>query len=239
MRAKDYDRAYPEDLVGQDFFKEDMLEKIGVTSDRLVYKFGSYKLPDVQECDFEGIDWDEPYNFGFDSFSRPVGGAGLVTKVSITESDKEDRGLRGSSPFTGTGFDAGHILGRELFLGSDFNTSKKNMENIYRQTTWSNEGNHPKKQNCYEASWGYNQSFFENIIVNKIKDENNPIEVKYRADLIYHDDELIPRGIHIRSLCNKPEEFEELNFNYFIPNVEIDGIIDYNSTEKLRLVSDE
>ena len=107
------------------------------------------------------------------------------------------------------------------------------MENIYRQTTWSNEGNHES------ARWGYNQSFFENIIVNKIKDENNPIEVKYRADLIYHDDELIPRGIHIRSLCNKPEEFEELNFNYFIPNVEIDGIIDYNSTKKLRLVSDE
>jgi len=53
MRAKDYDRAYPEDLVGQDFFKEDMLEKIGVTSDRLVYKFGSYKLPDVQECDLK------------------------------------------------------------------------------------------------------------------------------------------------------------------------------------------
>lgn len=80
MRAKDYDRAYPEDLVGQDFFKEDMLEKIGVTSDRLVYKFGSYKLPDVQECDFEGIDWDEPYNFGFDSFSRPVGGGRFGNK---------------------------------------------------------------------------------------------------------------------------------------------------------------
>ncbi|WP_314042425.1 hypothetical protein [Streptococcus cristatus] len=239
MRATDYNKAYPEDLIGQDFFKDDMLEKLGVTSYDLEYKFGSYKLPDVQECDFEGIDWNKPYNFGFDSFSRPVGGVGLATKESITKSDKPGRGLRGKSPFTGTGFDAGHILGRELFLGSDFNTSKKNMENIYRQTTWSNEGNQPKEQNCYEARWGYNQTYFENLIRNRICKKDSSIEVKYRADLIYHEEELIPRGIHIRSLCNKPDEYEELNFNYFIPNVEIGGIIGYNFTEKLRLVSDE
>ena len=89
MKATVCNRAYPEDLVGQDFFKEDMLEKIGVTSDRLVYKFGSYKLPDVQECDFEGIAWDEPYNFGFDSFSRPVGGAGCVTKMTMKKGGKK------------------------------------------------------------------------------------------------------------------------------------------------------
>lgn len=234
MKATVCNRAYPEDLVGQDFFKEDMLEKIGVTSDRLVYKFGSYKLPDVQECDFEGIAWDEPYNFGFDSFSRPVGGAGCVTKMTMKKG-----GQKGSSPFLGTGFDAGHALGKQLFQGSSLNTSKKNKKNIYRQTKWSNKGNHPKKQNCYEASWGYNQTYFENLIRNRICKKDSSIEVKYRADLIYHEEELIPRGIHIRSLCNKPDEYEELNFNYFIPNVENDGIIDYNSTEKIRIVSDE
>lgn len=49
--------------------------------------------------------------------------------------------------------------------------------------------------------------------------------VKYRANLIYcNSEEKIPRGIHIRSSC---EQNEELNFNVFIPNVEIEGRIDY------------
>lgn len=77
---------------------------------------------------FSNLDIGHPKNFDTNG-NLPTGGNGTISIKTI----KEVRGRvpKGTSPFKKTGFDAGHILGRQLFKGTRFNTSKKNNKNIY------------------------------------------------------------------------------------------------------------
>ena len=210
---------YPKEELLSDFFTDDMLKKLGVVSIKdLNFEKGSFRILtpiNNLEC-FNEIDISNPINFGLKN-NLPIGGIGNISLSSISE--VKGRGPKGTSPFKETGFDAGHILGRQLFKGTRFNTSKKNNKNIYKQTKWSNQGNH------HTAKWGHNQTYFENLIVKEVS-KNKKITVKYEARLIYNLNEKIPRGIHIRSSC---EQNEELNFNVFVPNIELEGLIDYKS----------
>lgn len=206
---------FPKEELFADFFTDDMLKELGVESEKeLEYCMGSFVMNNsINKEYFSNLDIGHPKNF--DTYDNlPTGGNGIISITTI-----EGRGLKGTSPFKKTGFDAGHILCRQLFKGTRFNTSKKNNKNIYKQTKWSNQGNH------HTAKWGYNQTYFENIIVKEVI-KNKKLIVKYEARLIYNLNEKIPRGIHIRSSC---EQNEELNFNVFVPNVEIEGRIDYNN----------
>ena len=212
---------YPNERLFIDFFTDDMLKELGVVSIKdLHFEKGSFRIStpiNNLEC-FNEIDISNPINFGLKN-NLPIGGIGNISLSSISE--VKGRGPKGTSPFKETGFDAGHILGRQLFKGTRFNTSKKNNKNIYKQTKWSNQGNH------HTAKWGHNQTYFENYIVYQIKNKTPDAVVKYRADLIYgNSEEKVPRGIHIRSSC---EQNEELIFNVFVPNVEIEGRINYNN----------
>ena len=212
---------YPKEELFSDFFTDDMLKELGVVSIKdLNFEKGSFRILtpiNNLEC-FNEIDISNPINFGLKN-NLPIGGIGNISLSSISE--VEGRGPRGASPFKGSGFDAGHILGRQLFKGTCFNTSKKNKNNIYKQTKWSNKGNH------HTAVHGHNQTYFENFIIYQLLKNTPEAIVKYRADLIYCDsEEKIPRGIHIRSSC---EQNEDLNFNVFVPNVEIEGRIDYKN----------
>ena len=195
-----------------------MLKELGAESEKeLKYCMGSFVMDNsINKEYFSNLDIGHPKNFDTNG-NLPTGGNGTISIKTI----KEVRGRvpKGTSPFKKTGFDAGHILGRQLFKGTRFNTSKKNNKNIYKQTKWSNQGNH------HTAKWGQNQTFFENLIVKEVR-KNKKITVKYEARLIYNLNEKIPRGIHIRSSC---EQNEELNFNVFVPNIELEGLIDYKS----------
>ena len=212
---------FPDKALFNNFFSSEILNKLGVKSmEELIFEKGSFKIltPITNlEC-FSEIDNDLPKNLKMVN-DLPIGGIGIISLKTISE--VEGRGPKGKSPFSSSGFDAGHILGRQLFKGTCFNTSKKNKMNIYKQTKWSNRGNH------YTAVHGYNQTYFENLIVKNIV--NNPsLIVKYEAKLIYHIDETIPRGIHLRTFC---EKCACLNVNVFVPNVEVEGLIDYKSDD--------
>ena len=211
---------FPKEELFPDFFTDDMLKELGVESEKeLKYCMGSFVMDNSTNKEyFSNIDIGHPKNFDTND-NLPTGGNGIIFLKTIEE--VKGRGPKGTSPFKKTGFDAGHILGRQLFKGTRFNTSKKNNKNIYKQTKWSNQGNH------HTANWGHNQTYFENYIVYQIKNQTPEAVVKYRADLIYcNSEERIPRGIHIRSSC---EQNEKLNFNVFVPNVEIEGLIDYKN----------
>ena len=212
---------FPKEELFSDFFTDDMLKELGVVSIKdLNFEKGSFRiLTPINNLDcFNEIDISNPINFGLNN-NLPIGGIGNISLISISE--VEGRGPKGTSPFKDSGFDAGHILGRQLFKGTCFNTSKKNKNNIYKQTKWSNKGNH------HTAVHGHNQTYFENFIIYQLLKNTPEAIVKYRADLIYCDsEEKIPRGIHIRSSC---EQNEDLNFNVFVPNVEIEGRIDYKN----------
>lgn len=212
---------YPREKLFKGFFTDDMLKELGVESiNELVFEKGSFKILtpiNNLEC-FNEVDSSNPINFELKN-DLPIGGSGIISKSTISEI--KGRGPKGTSPFKGSGFDAGHILGRQLFKGTFFNTSKKNKNNIYKQTKWSNKGNH------HTAVHGYNQTYFENFIIYQLLKNTPEAIVEYRADLIYCDtEEKIPRGIHIRSSC---EQNEDLNFNVFVPNVEVEGRIDYKN----------
>ena len=212
---------YPNERLFIDFFPADMLKELGVVSIKdLNFEKGSFRILtpiNNLEC-YNEIDIRNPINFELKN-NLPIGGVGNISFSSISE--VEGRGPKGTSPFKGSGFDAGHILGRQLFKGTNFNTSKKNKNNIYKQTKWSNRGNHNT------AVHGHNQTYFENFIIYQIIEKTPDAIVKYRADLIYCDsEEIIPRGIHIRSSC---KQNKLLDFNVFVPNVEVEGLIDYKS----------
>ena len=213
---------YPREKLFKGFFTDDMLKELGVESiNELAFEKGSFRILtpiNNLEC-FNEIDSSNPINFDLKN-DLPIGGSGIISKSTISEI--EGRGQKGTSPFKGSGFDVGHILGRQLFKGTCFNTSKKNKNNIYKQTKWSNKGNHNI------SIHGHIQTYFENFIIYQIIEETSDAIVKNRADLIYCDSkDKIPRGIHIRSSC---EQNEELNFNVFVPNVEVEGRIDYNNS---------
>ena len=211
---------YPKEELFSDFFTDDMLKELGVESEKeLKYCMGSFVMDNsINKEYFSNIDIGHPKNFDTND-NLPTGGNGIISLKTIRE--VRGRGTKGTSPFKDSGFDAGHILGRQLFKGTCFNTSKKNKNNIYKQTKWSNKGNH------HTAVYGHNQTYFENFIIYQLLKNTPKALVKYRADLIYCDSkEKIPRGIHIRSSC---EQNEDLNFNVFVPNVEIEGRIDYKN----------
>ena len=177
---------FPKEELFADFFTDDMLKELGVESEKeLKYCMGSFVMDNsINKEYFSNLDIGHPKNFDTND-NLPTGGNGIISIKTI-----EGRGPKGTSPFKKTGFDAGHILGRQLFKGTRFNTSKKNNKNIYKQTKWSNQGNH------HTAKWGHNQSYFENFIVKEVS-KNKKITVKYEARLIYNLNEKIPRGIHI------------------------------------------
>lgn len=211
---------FPKEDLFVDFFTDDMLKELGVESEKeLKYYMGSFVMDNsINKEYFSNIHIGYPKNFDTND-NLPTGGNGIISLKTIEE--VKGRGPKGTSPFKKTGFDAGHILGRQLFKGTRFNTSKKNNKNIYKQTKWSNQGNH------YTAKWGHNQTYFENIIVKEIC-KKKKITVKYEARLIYNLNEKIPRGIHLRSFC---DEEPSLNFNVFVPNVKIDEVIDYSDSD--------
>lgn len=210
---------FPKEDLFADFFTDDILKELGVESEKeLKYYKGSFVMDNsINKEHFSNIDIGHPKNFDTND-NLPTGGNGIISLKTIEE--VKGRGPR-TSPFKKTGFDAGHILGRQLFKGTRFNTSKKNNKNIYKQTKWSNQGNH------HTAQWGHNQTYFENIIVKEIC-KKKKITVKYEARLIYNLNEKIPRGIHLRSFC---DEEPSLNFNVFVPNVKIDEVIDYSDSD--------
>lgn len=211
---------FPKEDLFADFFTDDILKELDVESEKeLKYYKGSFVMDNsINKEHFSNIDIGHPKNFDTND-NLPTGGNGIISLKTIEE--VKGRGPKGTSPFKKTGFDAGHILGRQLFKGTRFNTSKKNNKNIYKQTKWSNQGNH------HTAQWGHNQTYFENIIVKEIC-KKKKITVKYEARLIYNLNEKIPRGIHLRSFC---DEEPSLNFNVFVPNVKIDEVIDYSDSD--------
>lgn len=204
--------------IFSNFFTDEILKELGVESEKeLKYCMGSFVMDNsINKEYFSNIDIRYPKNFDTND-NLPTGGKGIISLKTIRE--VKGSGPKGTSPFKKTGFDAGHILGRQLFKGTRFNTSKKNNKNIYKQTKWSNQGNH------HTAKWGHNQTYFENLIVKEVS-KNKKVTVKYEARLIYNLNEKIPRGIHIRSSC---KQNKLLDFNVFVPNVEVEGLIDYKS----------
>lgn len=97
--------------------------------------------------------------------------------------------------------------------------------NIYVSTNWLNHANHS------ESYYGVNQTYVENWIL-KIMIENPNVRINYRAILVFHDDENIPRGIHLKvefdgkiQGLKRKSEFNTLNL--FIPNIDPRFIVDY------------
>lgn len=215
---------FPREALFEKFFSEKILFELGVTSkEDLFFEKGSFKvLKKINEIEcFKELEYDKPQNFDFEN-NLPKGGIGIIDKNSINGKGKKGRPL-----FSGTGFDSGHILGKQLFQGKKgFDARKNNRENIYKQTKWSNRGNH------HTAAHGYNQTYYENVIVYQIREKTPEAIIKYRADLIYDLNDKIAKGIHIRSSC---EQNELLNFNVFVPNVEVEGIINFKEDKLLIL----
>lgn len=113
---------FPKEELFADFFTDDMLKELGVESEKeLKYCMGSFVMDNsINKEYFSNLDIGHPKNFDTND-NLPTGGNGIISIKTI-----EGRGPKGTSPFKKTGFDAGHILGRQLFKGTRFNTSKKN-----------------------------------------------------------------------------------------------------------------
>lgn len=141
---------------------------------------------------------------------------------------------KGKSQFSGSVFHTGHILGHML-VGrmKDFNSRKNNDENTFPQTSWANGGGRDFKSFKLNSSRGNSQLTYERRIWNKLnKQGNEDLQVYYQVDLIYHQSEEVPRGIHIQAVPsdNKTELNEDsVLLNIFIPNVRYNEIseLDY------------
>ena len=123
---------FPKEELFADFFTDDMLKELGVESEKeLEYCMGSFVMDNsINKEYFSNLDIGHPKNF--DTYDNlPTGGNGIISITTI-----EGKGPKGTSPFKKTGFDAGHILCRQLFKGTRFNTSKKNNKKSITNSRW-------------------------------------------------------------------------------------------------------
>lgn len=112
-------------------------------------------------------------------------------------------------------YNRGHLLGYAL-VGNirGYDASEHNHQNIVTQTMWANQANEPNNtgQNYYEG------------LVRKALDQNK--QVRYQVTPLYASDkDQVPMGIHLQALSTDGT----LNFNVFVPNIQNNININYQT----------
>lgn len=167
-----------------------------------------------------------------DEKGRVKGGCALLSLETIADGSSE-----GGSKYEGK-FDTAHVLAYML-VGSvpDFDSSKKNGNNIFSQTSWANGGDVEFISSKINTERGNSQFTYEKRIHNKINKKKMNFEdfrVYYQVDLIYNGDEEVPRGIHIQAISNdKTQKLGEKSsdLNVFITNVRYGENTEINYSE--------
>lgn len=121
----------------------------------------------------------------------------------------------------------GHTIAKSFQRYSRSQEIKYNINkkcNIFVSTNWMNHGNHSMD------NYGVNQTYIENSILNILESTQN-IRINYRAKLLFHGNERVPRGIHIQAeFYGKISEQRPIfnTLNIFIPNIDPRFIVDYS-----------
>lgn len=238
---------YPNKSEALHYITNDIANQLGYSSvDELAecYNgYGSFVLEDFVNFNKDFFK-TEQYIHEFaknvkDERDRAKRGIALLSRETIIPPN--GGASKGKSQFSGSVFHTGHILGHML-VGrmKDFNSRKNNDENIFPQTSWSNGGGRDFESFKLNSERGNSQLTYERRIWNKLnKNGNKDLQVYYQVDLIYHQSEEVPRGIHIQAIPS--DDITELNknrvsLNVFIPNIRYNEIseLDYDTWDSER-----
>ena len=105
-----------------------------------------------------------------------------------------------------------HIVAHELF--EDWKWKEDRDIKYFTQAAWSN-------LSSQKASIGKNQAYYEWLIKDKLLKDKD-LEINYRVQLIYEEDEILPRGTLIKAVCMKKSNLYNVvdQINVFIPNAD-------------------
>lgn len=114
-------------------------------------------------------------------------------------------------------YNRGHLLASALVGGlKNYDTSESNKKNIITQTMWANQA---------DTSTNTGQAYYESI-VRKALDKNK--KVRYQVRPIYgqkSSDNVVPYGTQIQAISTDGT----VNFNVFVPNVQGNINVNYDS----------
>ncbi|HEM3662699.1 TPA: viroplasmin family protein [Streptococcus suis] len=225
--------ALPSELHSRSILTPQILKKIGVDRpEDLVYIRGAFKvnkIVDLKEFSKQFITTDNSERGGYIVLS---GNTKTESTTSDTSSSVEtpENWYNYSFPPNRKEFlyHRGHAIAKSFkgYTRSKQITSLINKQhNIFVSTNWMNHGNHDIDY------FGVNQTYIENSIL-KIITDNPKLRVNYRVELIFHEDENVPRGIHIMAeFLGKVSSFQRKSqrntLNVFIPNIDPRFIVDY------------
>ena len=105
-----------------------------------------------------------------------------------------------------------HIVAHELF--EDWKWKEDRDIKYFTQAAWSN-------LSSQKASIGKNQAYYEWLIKDKLLKDKD-LEINYRVQLIYEEDEILPHGTLIKAVCMKKSNLYNVvdQINVFIPNAD-------------------
>ena len=226
------DFKYPSlEMIESLFVGTSVLEKVNIVRfDDLAktFHYGAFFLSSFTsdfDQDFFQTDSDDKYDFAENFSFRnncAMGGRALINSSSLIR-ENQKRKLK-KSKYPSSIFQTGHILGHQLIYNiPKFNFNPSNQENIFPQSEWSNKT--VWKPNSNE---GNTFSLIENLMSTALKSKKNKdgkLKLYYQVNLLYSNDEQVPRATLQQILSNNQDIFS--NRIVLIPNIDLKTKINY------------
>lgn len=153
-----------------------------------------------------------------------MGGRALISSSSLRRNDQTRANKK--SKYPSSVFQTGHILGHQLIYNiPDYNFNPSNQANIFPQSIWSN-----KTVWIPNSDEGNTFSLIENLMATALrskKNEDGKLKFYYQVDLLYSNDEHVPRAMLQQILSNNQDLFS--NRKVLIPNIDLETNINYSA----------